>query len=423
MGFFERALREIDQADFETVEDEEVLLLLLFKSFLLARLGRVDEAVANLSQIGQVSKYRFDETARLEFTYCTAYIAYCRGEHQLARKNLGIILRRTESISADNRRFAFQQDAYAIRSKAATLLGVLAATSDQFLEMERWHCEALLSAEKARPRDAFLECVILGNLSCAVGEVYCPTSVSLLQERLESMNWTSGMAEQRLYVERNLVRARRLFGVGKFRLSPSSVSSPSLAWRLGESVDRLLMDDWPCVERYVEELTFAKSLVARVDWMSTVGEEDTNLDELAVLLAPFDTDAAADAQTTLEIKLNVSLPHYPTGRTSRDRAAKSFALACVAKSRGDFVSAEREFLLALHGLGPSGITWRLAILGVELFTLKRDQSLLEVARAFVSEYPAGAFTRRMRRALEIAESGADAGTFPYLRDALLFQQS
>jgi len=58
MGFFERALREIDQADFETVEDEEVLLLLLFKSFLLARLGRVDEAVANLSQIGQVSKYR-----------------------------------------------------------------------------------------------------------------------------------------------------------------------------------------------------------------------------------------------------------------------------------------------------------------------------------------------------------------------------
>jgi|GEM_PF-3478906 len=418
MGFFERALLEIDETDFALVEDEEALLLSLSRSFLLTRLGRLDEASESLSQLRKNNHSKFDDTTELEYLYCAAYIAYCRGEHDLARVELSKILGKTELISADRRRYAFQQDAFAIRSKAATLLGVLAATLDKFKEMERWHCEALLSAEKSRPRDIFLESVILGNLSCAVGEVYCPTAVTLLQDRLESIDWTAGMAEQRLYLERHLIRAKRLFGIGRICLSPGSVASPSLAWRLAESVDRLFLDDWPSLDSYTEELMFAKSFLDRVDWMSTIGEEDTNLDELAALLAPFDAEAAVKAQSQLETKLDVSLPHYPTGRTIRDRASKSFALACIAKARGDFALAERQFSWALDALLPSEISWRVAVVSIELYTLNRERSLLEAPRAFLSAHRASAFSGRMGRALIVAESSEEPGAFPYLCEAI-----
>jgi tetratricopeptide (TPR) repeat protein len=417
LGFFIRAIAEADEAKCKDLVLEEEVALVSLHSFVLARIGRLDEAYARLSALEVLIQEVPNTLFELELDSTRAYLYYCTNRYEQCLVILQEIIKKTSSLHEDIRLYPFQQDEFGYRSKAATLLGIIYGSRDDFVRMERWHCEAILSAECSSPRDAFLEANVLANLSCALIEVNCPSAIQILHDRLFSMKWTSGLDEQHLHVTRNLRHANNVFGIGKKLPDSDTTLSPSLAWRLAESVDKLLTESWASNIAFNEELSFAKTFITRVDWIATSGEESAHLDELVPVLAPFDVVAASEAKMRHDMKIKVALPHFPSGRTARDKSSSHFAAACIAKANANWALAELEFTASLEGMLQSGILWRAAIAAVELFTLTRSQRLLETPRQFISNHPGTPFSRRLGRALQLSES-ADRSAFPYLHDAI-----
>ena len=333
LGHYDRAILAADTANVGSVTAEEFAALSLLRIFILARIGKLEDAAASMDRLLSTLNVK-NPVIDLECHYVAAYLSYCRRDYDSVIARLKEIIAATELIHADFRPPYLPHDAFCVRAKAATLLGVIAGMRDDYSESERWHCEALLSAERARPRDVYLEGLILANLSCVISEVYAPSAVALLENRVASLKWTPSMSEQLLYVERHLRISRNLYGLGGPLSKSAKVSSPSIAWRLAEFVDKLLTAQWPSEDAYLKELQFAKSLVQRVDWLGTFGEEGSNLNDLVILLAAFDLPAAEMVQRNFEEKIVTFTSHFPTGRTARDKAWIDVASGCLAKGNG-----------------------------------------------------------------------------------------
>ena len=417
IGDFGRTIAEARQVNPSELDSDEAVALIVVHSFALGRIGKISEAYEVLSIAEAIQTSRHDDLSDLEVLYGRAYLQYCEKRHDSCILTLQDIISRTSNVADDRRKFSFQPDSYALRARAATFLGVIYGSRDQFSEMEKWHCDALLSAEKSQPRDSFMEAVILANLSCN-NEVYSPSSTRILRDRLSLLDWAVGMDEQWGYVRRALQRIDNLFGNETASSDRAHVSiSPSLAWRLAESVDQLLISSWSAESAFLDELRFATTIMTRIDWNLTSGEEAAALNSLAILLAPYDLEYAREADRLHGMRVEHALPHYPMDRTNRGRAGSLFAFGCIAKASGDWAIAIPALRASLATFASSRIVWRASTVALELFTLTRDHALLDTPREFIAAHPFSPFSKRLRLALKLAPE-AERGAFIYLKGSI-----
>ncbi|MBD5653905.1 MAG: hypothetical protein IAI50_01840 [Candidatus Eremiobacteraeota bacterium] len=415
LGKFTRAIAEAEKVDLDSLVHEEVVALLSLHAFVLIRLGRYAEARSRISTLeGTRSESPYDF---LEVQCIKSYYYYFVRRYERCFAAIQSILANTENLRDDRRQYAFERDAYSYRAQAATLLGIIHGSRAQFALAQKWHAEALLSAERSVPRDNFFEAHALANLSCAITAVNCPSSISILRDRLASLKWSAGIDEQYVNATRNLRHASNVFGSDRIAFTTHAASSSSLAWKLADSVGRLLTQSWPTALEFDEELSYAKTFITRVDWINTTGDEVTGLAELVPLLAPFDVVAALDANSRREMTLALASPHSPLGHAARDTAIDRFASGCIAKASAKWLVAEADLRASFDGLFASGIRWRASIAAIELFTLTREDRLLEVPRDFIAAYPRSPFSKRLGRAVDLAPD-AQRGAFPYLKDAI-----
>ena len=413
---FERAIDIADGCNPGDLVYEETVAVGALHVFLLARIGRVDEAFAKLPALSASIEER-DRLGMLEYRYICGYLDYCERRYDDSLQHLQRVLKATAVVADDRRRFPFQPDSYLLRAKAATLIGVMYSSRNRIQEMERAHCDALLSAEQSTPRDAFLEAMILANLSCLIGKTYSASAIRILQSRARSFEWNAGLEEHRAYIKRHLRMARYLYNPHIDVDTIGGRSAPSFAFRFAECLDSLLLADWESKTKYREELAFATDFVSRVNWEASDGEEFTSLIEIVPVLSPFEFETANDARGRYIGKLSTLLPHFTTSSAELDRAQVHFAASCLAKAEGDWSAARREAELSLDVFDRSGVVWRTAIAALELFTLTRDRTLLQIPRDFTVAHPGTPFSRRLERALALAPQ-ADRGAFIYLKDSV-----
>jgi hypothetical protein len=414
---FDAAIAIAERTDVTSLVAEEAVPVTGLHIICLSRAGRLGEAKAKLPPY-RASVDADDRIGRLEVELTSCDFDYCTGKFLECVAKLERVLAATATVVDERRRYAFQRDAYVSRALAATMLGVIHNAYGRFADAERAQFDALLSAEQATPRDALVEAVILANLSCSIAESYSASAIQLLYSRMSSFKWNAGLVEQRERLKQNLRVAAYLFGSSGESVRGLGRSSPSLSLRLADCLNSLALDDWTSSDVFAREFAFASDILARVDWQGTDGEEFLVLNSMAAIAAPFDLAAATEAQDLYRRKAAALTPHLTICVGVRNRPHLDFTSACVAKARGDWGAAKIAFEAAVAGWLSYGIVWRAAIAAVELFTLTREETLLEIARKFIAAHPGTPFSRRLGRAVGLA-ADAERGAFIYLKEAVI----
>ena len=408
---FERAIDFSKSVNMDYLEYEEDVALSSLQIFILARMGQVDEAFLALPLLAAKIKHN-DLLGKLEYQYIFAYLQYCKRRYSESLQILFGVLSATSQLTEDSRRFKFQSDAFIIRAKSGTLIGVIKAICADYLASERAHCDALLSAEQANPRDSFLEALILANLSCVLCQVQSDSALTILRDRVKRFHWNDGLEEHRVYVDRHLRMASLLFGDTGEDQKGWGRSAPSLAYRLAECLDSLLLDEWRSCTDYQNELDFSKTLISRVDWLKTDGEEYLSLNEMIPLLAPFDLNFAADVRAKFRDKQLTAVPHIASS-SPIDQAAIKFADACIAKAEQDYETACNGFRAAINSYEKHGVAWRSAIAMVELCDLTSCPDTIATLERYTKSLTRSPFSRRLNTAVKLLHA-TGRSKFSYL---------
>jgi hypothetical protein len=225
--------------------------------------------------------------------------------------------------------------------------------------------------------------------------------------------WNSHLDSAASLVKRGLRNNRRIFGFDERVETIGGRSTPSLAGRLGERIDALALDEWQHRKHFVEEMRFAVSIALDVDWTMTSQHEALQLARLGVLLTPYEPALARTMWARYRARLQ-QLPVMPSVLEEPKRVMlEVFLEGCLLKAEGDLPGAAVR-LRAVHDFWRSrSLGWLAATAGIERFGISRDASDLTAAREYLDAYPKTTFARRLRRALDRAQS-SDRAEFAYL---------
>jgi hypothetical protein len=276
---------------------------------------------------------------------------------------------------------------------------------------ERCYVTALRAAEGARNRDRYLEGQLLALLATVIAETPADESRAYVVAR-SSVSWSSHLDQCTTFVRHALVNNHRLFGSRAPVELRTTRGAPSLAARLDDRVNALLLEDWPDPANFYAECRFAISLALDIDWSRTAEHDVLALARLSAVLAPFERTFAQTIAQTYDARLGQLSPNCATRRNPHRPAHEMLRDAALAKAGGEFEEAATILGRVAKESHERGVPWRAAIAGLERFAVTRDDRDLATARVFANAYPTSSFSRRLRRSLTAAVAGDCA--FPYL---------
>jgi hypothetical protein len=410
---FERTIAEFERREPSRYTAPEATALACTAAFAHAMLGNELQAQRALAAARAAARRSNDLLLRLHCGYAGARVDYLLGH--LARSQRALV-----DVSADasgqtgaEARTPYQFELNHLRARIFELEGRHRALAGDYAGQEERLANALLAIELVRRRDRWFEANLLAGLSDLLAAFPSHRSRQLVLSRSVRFAWTSHLDHAALCVKRGLRNNRRLFGFDEPIEAIGGRSAPSLASRLGERVDALLVDDWSSGGAFLEELRFAVSIALDVDWTATADYEATHLARLAVLLTAIEPALSQKMFGRYLARIAQAAPTSTILREPRRQVLELFRDGCASKASGDWLVANERLARALDFWRSRGFNWMAGIAGVERFSISREPADLEPAAAFLSAFPNTSFSRRLARALERAPH-SDPGTFAYL---------
>ncbi len=300
-----------------------------------------------------------------------------------------------------------------LRARLLETLSMHAALAGNHIKQERLLVEAVFTSALVRRRDVFSEVNTLANLASMLVAYPGLRSRELVLSRADKIVWNDHLDHKRTYIKRGLRSNKEIFGFSEDLEAFGGRGYPTLAWRVGDIIDRLLNANWAERGAFDAELTFAMELAERVDWQGTPGEEIASLPFLCALVAP---RTVADARRLMNVyyeKLKTLSGSFIYVWEGRRPALESFTEATIAKARGEYTTALAKYADSLRYWLAREMTAHSAFTGLERYTMSRDDADLVPAADFLRRYPTTSFARRLGRALQLT-TDAKAGEFVFL---------
>jgi hypothetical protein len=409
----ERTIAEFDRREPGRYMAPEATALACTAAFAHAMLGNELQAQRALVAAKAAARRSNDPLLRLHCGYAGARVDYLLGNLARSRRALDDVSAEASGHSGAEVRTPYQLELNHLRARIFELEGRHRAFAGDYAGQEERLVSALLATELVRRRDRWFEAQLLASLSELLAAFPSQRSRQFVLSRSMRLSWTSHLDHAAQFVKRGLRNNRRLFGFDEPIDAIGGRSAPSLASRLGERVDALLVDEWNGGKPFLEELRFAVSIALDVDWAATAEHEATHLAWLAVLLTAVEP-ALSQRMCGRYLNRIAQVPATSTIlREPRRQALEIFRDGCAAKACGDWQIAHERLGRALEFWRSRGFGWKASIAGVERFSVSREPSDLEPAAAFLAAFPDTSFSRRLARALELAPR-SEPGAFAYL---------
>ena len=409
---FERVLAEYDRRPLAAYQAAEATGLACCAAVAYASLGDAELARETLAPAGAIAKRSSDPLLKLHCAFTAALLALLAGEVERSRAAIAALSASAASAAEVETRMPYQFELAHLRARIFQHEGRHCELDNDAPAAELCFLKALVAAEKARRRDRFLEAQLLALLSGSISESPALQSREHVLKRATGTSWSPHLELSEAYVRQALLNNQRLFGSSEGIEALRARTAPSLAARLDDRVQALLLEDWPDRSAFYDECRFAVSLALDINWRETAEHEVLYLASLSVLLAPFEPTLPREIALGYEARILQLSPNCATLRDPARLLFETFRDACLAKADERFALAVDLFGRAAEAWKGRGLVWRAAIAGLERYGMTSDERDLQAARAFARAYPASSFSRRLQRALEAATARSCA--FPYL---------
>jgi hypothetical protein len=409
---FERVVSEYDRRALAAYDPVEATGLACCAAVARASLGDSWSAHAALEAARLNAECSGDQLLALQQSYTAMLVDLLSGNVEGSRAAAPGLSATARELPPIDARTPYQWELAHLRARIFQHEGRHFELENDRAASERCFTEALLAAESARRRDRFLEAQLLALLSGIVAEAPVPEARARALARANETAWSSHTERSGSYVSAALADNRRLFGSSVAPVAKAARGAHSLASRLGDRVHALLLEAWPAGSGFYDECRFAVSLALDIDWSATLDYEAMHLARLAIVLAPWDVSVARRMLDAYETRLAQLSPNSAMVRGPGRVPIELFAAACIAKAEARFGEAAEMLVRVARLWSERGLTWAVALAGLERFSVTRDDVDLEPARAFAVAFPSSSFSRRLREALPAARSEPSA--FPYL---------
>lgn len=184
------------------------------------------------------------------------------------------------------------------RIRCELLQGAILASREQYRQQIPHLLQALKIADADKTPSTELLAYTVENMAVLVRELYEPTLASVVEDRLQTIEWTDELSEQQFVVAKALGWWKALNGdyFNGFRLlKHASEASRDPAWTVLAKVDRAYLARCLREPRWSEqELLEARELSRGVNWKAEQSETTIALVLLAELYAPVDTSLAVE---------------------------------------------------------------------------------------------------------------------------------
>ncbi len=263
------------------------------------------------------------------------------------------------------------------RARALHMRGVVAAAREDYGSTARFLREALAAYASTPSPDLWTEASLLMNWAFLIRDFDSADDAENLRERIRAADWPADLAQQHFEIYRALGWSSGLAGnhIGAFReFRRAADLAPSPAHQILASVDRAFLGrELGETHSAREELEYAATLAARVDWNAS-GEERIALVLLAQELAAFAPERARqmlDRYARIKVKMS---PLAVNNFDRRPRAHELFAEASVLKGCGANAAAIDKFADAFEIWEELGYCWLAAKAALELAALGAGES-------------------------------------------------
>jgi hypothetical protein len=409
----ERTIAEFERRDPSRYVAPEATALACAAAFAHAILGNELQAQRALVAARAAARRSNDPLLRLHCGYAGARVDYFLGNLARSQRTLVDVSADAAAQTGVEARTPYQLELNHLRARIFELEGRHRAFAGDYAGQEDRLASALRAIERVRLRDRWFEANLLAGLADLLAAFPSHRSRQLVLSRSMQFAWTSHLDHAAQYVKRGLRNNRRLFGFDEPIEAIGGRSAPSLASRLGERVDALLVDEWRDAGAFLEELRFAVSIALDVDWAATAEHEVTHLTRLAVLLTAVEPSLSQKMCARYQTRIAQIPATSMILREPRRQAFETFREGCAAKACGDWPVASERLGRGRDFWRSRGLDWLASIAGIERFSMSREPADLEPAAAFLTAFPNTSFSRRLARSLELA-GRCEPGAFAYL---------
>jgi len=365
------ALAEIDDTQLYNMHRGEVLLL---SAAALVLCRRLDEARETLD-LARIFVFGSGSAAlEAEFYYIEA--VWSTAMQDLDEMDRAALRALNVPVIAFDRYDYFVPSAITC-ARALHMRGIVAAGREDYVSTARFLREALAAYATSPSADLWTEASLLMNWAFFVRDFDSPDDAEKLRERVRSADWPADLAQQHFEIYRALGWSSGLRGnhFGAFRdFRRAADLAPSPAHKILASVDRAFLGrELGETHSAREELEYAATLAARIDWNAS-GEERIALVLLAQELAAFAPERAREMlERYARIKVKLS-PLAVNNFDRRPRAHELFAEASVLRGCGANAAAVEKFAGAFTIWEALGYRWLAAKAALELASLGAGES-------------------------------------------------
>jgi hypothetical protein len=338
----------------------------------------------------------------MDVNFTGAYVAYMERDATYAKTLLALPL----SVEGDQQTFlndaAPLWDADHVSARAHELRAFLAgAENDQVLQAACFQ-KALDRVMASETADKWLMANIASNYGMMLREFPDSGAMDELRAKVEAIEWTDDLADQRFQLARSFGMSAALRGnhVAAFRFYREAAShAPSSAARVVALVDRAMLSrelGHSSGEYLADELDAISEAASRVNWATTPGEYYVALLLMAQLFAGSEANRAATYFERYK-DLHAHSGRELYGRTDPRRAAAELATAgLIAKGRGDLANAQSLLERACAGYVEVNCDWRAANVAISLLEIDPSvQGAKTVAERVAQQNPASWIARRL----------------------------
>jgi tetratricopeptide (TPR) repeat protein len=287
-------------------------------------------------------------------------------------------------------------------ARAYEYLGAVAATREKYTLQAALLRASLSDLSHPEARDVWYEANLLANLSFFVREFDSPEEATFVRARSLEMDWVPELAPQRFQILQSLGWCNALRGdhIGAFRdLRAAAELAPIMPQKIMATLDRAyLARELHQGLIASEELEYAESLAAGVDWNAVPGEHTRALLQLSEALAttsPGRARAFFERYRALKAKMP---PHYLARFDRRARAEELVADASIARAEANVARASALFLEAFQTWDALGYRWRAALAACELGELGAGEKFVAYAEREAALRPQSWLAHRMHAA-------------------------
>jgi hypothetical protein len=408
---FDRVLSEYERRWLAAYQPAEATGLACCAAVAFAALGDASAAWDAHAAAEASAKRVSDPLLHLHVAFTVALLHLITGDVARSRHAIAMLAARADTLPHLEARTAYQWELPHLRARISQHLGRHYELEHDRVAGERCYMRALREAEGARNRDRYLEARLLALLAAVISETPADESRAYVVARA-NVPWSSHLDQSTTFVRHALDNNHRLFGSRAAVESKTTRGAPSLAARLDDRVNALLLEDWPDPVTFYAECRFAISLALDIDWSRTAEHEVFALARLSAVLAPFEYTLAKTVAQTYDARIEQLSPNCATRRNPTRPVHEMLRAACLAKAAGELEEAAAIFGRVAKESHERGVPWRAAIAGLERYAVTRDDRDLATARVFAKAYPASSFSRRLRRGVAAAVAGDRA--FAYL---------